>query len=306
MAHASKSRQGLGRGLSSLIGDLGLEGNAQRYTTGVPALPAERAIPIEKILPNPAQPRRDFDSTGLRELAKSIGEKGVIQPLIVRPDSEIEDSFLIVAGERRWRAAQVAKLHELPVIVRDMTEDEGFEIGIIENIQREDLNPYEEAQGYRQLMEKFGHTQERLSIALGKSRSHIANLLRLLNLPGEVLDLLRTGKLTAAHARAIVPCKNPTALAKRIIAEGLSVRQTEKLAQDNLAGEQSSARRRQKDADTRALEADLSANLRTKVSLKQSKVGSSGEIHLKYKSLDQLDDLCEALREAGQRLRPRA
>ena len=301
--NASKEKRGLGRGLSSLIGDLGLDGSAQRDRADIPTRPADRTVPIEKLRPNPAQPRRDFQPEGLKELAKSIKEKGVLQPLIVRPDPEIADSFQIVAGERRWRAAQIAKRHELPVIVRVMTEDEGFEVAIIENIQREDLNPYEEAHGYRQLMDRFGHTQEQLSNVLGKSRSHIANLLRILTLPNDVLDLLRAGKLTAAHARAIVPCENPGELAKRIVNDGLSVRQAEKLAKNVLAGGNTPKSRRQKDVDTRALEADLSANLDTKVLLKLSNRGGSGQILLRYRSLDHLDDLCEALREAGRKLR---
>ena len=189
-------------------------------------------VPIERIRPNPNQPRRDFDERELQDLAASIREKGVIQPLILRPHPVEAGHYEIVAGERRWRAAQMAGVHELPAVVRDLTDTEVLELAIIENIQRADLNPLEEAQGYRQLMDRFGHTQERLAEALGKSRSHIANLLRLLTLPEPVLEMLRAGKLTAGHARALVTARHPEALARQVVERDLSVRQTEQLARE--------------------------------------------------------------------------
>ncbi len=255
-------------------------------------------VPIEKLSPNPDQPRRGFDEDDLQDLAASIREKGIIQPLIVRPMGE--GAYQIVAGERRWRAAQIAQLHEVPVLVRDLDDTEVLEIAIIENIQRADLNPLEEALGFRQLMDRFGHTQEKLSQALGKSRSHIANLLRLLALPEDVQDLVREGKLSAGHARALVTADNPSELAQKVVRDGLSVRATEALVKNRAradSGGATGARRRktEKDADTRALEADLSANLGMKVSIEHGKGGESGRVVITYESLDQLDELCGRL-----------
>jgi ParB family transcriptional regulator, chromosome partitioning protein len=207
-----RDRKGLGRGLSALMADI------QPVETAVAEAPAprgERLIPVERIAPNPDQPRRAFSEDALSELAASIREKGIIQPLIVRPDPAGGGGYQIVAGERRWRAAQRAQVHEVPVIVRDFDDTEVLEVAIIENIQRADLNPVEEAQGYRQLMDRFGHTQEQLASAMGKSRSHIANLMRLLGLPGDVLDMLRDGLLSAGHARALITTGNPSELAGR-------------------------------------------------------------------------------------------
>jgi len=198
MAEKQKSR-GLGRGLSALMADV-----SQDQTTAEQARRPDMMVPIEKIRPNPDQPRRHFDDTALEELAASIREKGVIQPLIVRRDPSREGHFEIVAGERRWRASQIAKLHELPVLIREYSDTEILEVAIIENIQRADLNAIDEAAGYKQLMDRFGHTQEQLASALGKSRSHIANLMRLLSLPEDVQDMLTAGQLTAGHARTLV------------------------------------------------------------------------------------------------------
>ncbi|AXI48672.1 chromosome partitioning protein ParB [Sulfitobacter sp. SK012] len=264
------------------------------------SISAERMVPIEQISPNPDQPRKQFVKDDLDDLAASIREKGVIQPLIVR--RRVDQSYEIVAGERRWRASQMAQLHELPVIVREFTDVEVLEVAIIENIQRADLNAIEEATGYRQLMDKFGHTQEKMAEALGKSRSHIANLLRLLNLPQTVIDLVSQGDLSAGHARALIPAKDPLKLAQLIVKGGLSVRATEALVKKELSGGQSTGGSKsakpetaEKDADTKALEGDLSANLGMRVSLNHNSGKESGQMTLHYKSLDQLDEICRML-----------
>ncbi|MBB4172647.1 ParB family chromosome partitioning protein [Sulfitobacter noctilucicola] len=259
---------------------------------------AEHLIPIEQIHPNPDQPRKQFGEDDLADLANSVKEKGVIQPLIVRRVSD--QTYEIVAGERRWRAAQIAQLHELPVIVRDFTDVEVLEVAIIENIQRADLNAIEEAAGYRQLMEKFGHTQEKLAEALGKSRSHIANLMRLLNLPDAVVDMVRKGELSAGHARALIPAQDPVALAKQIVKGGLSVRATEALVRNEgkpatKTSKNSTASAPEKDADTKALEGDLSASLGMKVTLDHKAGEEAGKLTVNYKSLDDLDALCRLL-----------
>ncbi len=290
MAGKRHERRGLGRGLSALMSDVAAD--TAPASEGGSVTRAEQIVPIEKIAPNPDQPRRDFPAQDMDDLAASIKEKGVIQPLIVRVKS---DGYEIVAGERRWRAAQMAKLHELPVIIRDYTDTEVLEIAIIENIQRADLNPVEEAAGYQQLMDKFGHTQEKLAAALGKSRSHIANLMRLLQLPKEVLDLLKEGKLTAGHARALITTENPVALARQVVKQGLSVRETERLAKAPKARPEKVKLQPTKDADTRALEGDLSANLGMKVSVDHKPGKESGKLTISYKTLEELDDLCRLL-----------
>ncbi len=290
MAGKRHERRGLGRGLSALMSDVAAD--TAPASEGGSATRAEQIVPIEKIAPNPDQPRRDFPAQDMDDLAASIKEKGVIQPLIVRVKS---DGYEIVAGERRWRAAQMAKLHELPVIIRDYTDTEVLEIAIIENIQRADLNPVEEAAGYQQLMDKFGHTQEKLAAALGKSRSHIANLMRLLQLPKEVLDLLKDGKLTAGHARALITTENPVALARQVVKQGLSVRETERLAKGPKTRPEKVKLQPAKDADTRALEGDLSANLGMKVSVDHKPGKESGKLTISYKTLEELDDLCRLL-----------
>jgi ParB family chromosome partitioning protein len=220
--------------------------------------------------------------------------------LIVRPDGR--DGYEIVAGERRWRAAQIAQLHDLPVLPRDLDDSEVMEVAIIENIQRSDLNALEEAEGFRQLMDRFGHTQDKIATALGKSRSHIANLLRLLSLPPEVQGYLRDGRLSAGHARALVTSEDPSALARRVVSQGLSVRETEALVRE--AGSQGATRQRgakgkassaEKDADTRALEQDLSANLRMSVVIDHRPSEGGGQVIIRYKNLDDLDQLCQIL-----------
>lgn len=291
MTDRKPERRGLGRGLSALMADVGAD---LALNTPEPAQPQrpDRLIPIEKLRPNPDQPRRRFDPESLAELSRSIAEKGVLQPLIVRSAG---DAFEIVAGERRWRAAQQARLHEVPVLVREFTDSEVLEIAIIENVQRAELSAMEEAAGYRQLIDRFGHTQEKIADALGKSRSHIANLLRLLTLPDSVQALVQDGSLTAGHARALITAPNPEALARKVIAEGLSVRQTEALAR---AVQPDSQRRNrppaEKDTDTRVLEQDLSANLGMSVVI-DHRAGGEGQVIIRYKTLDQLDQLCQLL-----------
>ncbi len=293
MAGIDKKR-GLGRGLSALMADVSEQQSSAARASGL-----DQMIPIERIKPNPDQPRKQFDSAPLDDLVASIREKGVLQPLIVR---RVGDGFEIVAGERRWRAAQQAQLHELPVVIRDFTDTEVLEVAIIENIQRADLNPIEEAAGFKQLMDRFGHTQEKLAEALGKSRSHIANLLRLLNLPQSIQEHVLRGDLSSGHARALVTAVDPEALAKKIIAGGLSVRQTEALVKksaarsgDERTGGFGSSKPSEKDADTRALEADLSAATGVKVVLNHAPNGETGQMTLHYSSLEQLDDLCRRL-----------
>ncbi|ARC36649.1 ParB/RepB/Spo0J family partition protein [Paracoccus yeei] len=284
-------KRGLGRGLSALMADVDLIPSEK---------PAPRqVVPVEQLTPNPDQPRRSFAPEALQELAASLRNRGMLQPLIVRPHPSDRGLYQIVAGERRWRAAQIAQLHEVPVIVRDLNDTEVLEVAIVENIQRSDLNAIEEAASYRQLMDRFGHTQEKLAEALNKSRSHIANLMRLLNLPDQVQAWLREGKLTAGHARALVTASNAVDLARKVIERNLSVRETEELVRRQAEGAAAKSKRPQseKDADTRALEGDLSAHLKMKVAIKHAGQ-DGGQLVISYKDLDQLDRLCQIL--AGQ------
>ncbi len=287
-------RRGLGRGLSALMADVNL-GAAD----DVQAAPQrqELRIPIERLVPNPDQPRRHFEPDQLKDLAESIREKGVIQPLIVRAHGQ-EGNFEIVAGERRWRAAQIAQLHELPVVVREFSDSEVLEIAIIENIQRADLNAIEEAAAYQQLMQRYGHTQEMIAQALSRSRSHIANLLRLLALPQDVQDMVKAGSISAGHARALISTENASELARQVVSKGLSVRDIEALVRKQ-GGKQIAERRprhrEEKDADTRALENDLSANLNMSVRIDHEPGGLGGKVSITYRTLDDLDLLCRAL-----------
>jgi ParB family chromosome partitioning protein len=291
-----KERRGLGRGLSALMADVSpvlATDEGRGSAVGV------QTLAVERLRPNPRQPRKSFKPESLEELAASIRAKGVLQPLIVRPASD--GAYEIVAGERRWRAAQIAQVHELPVLVRDLDDSEVMEVAIIENIQRSDLNSLEEAEGFRQLIERFGHTQEMIATALGKSRSHIANLLRLLSLPPDVQALLREDRLTAGHARALITAADPSGLARQVIARGLSVRETEALARKaaGVDGQPTSRPRSgqgtEKDADTRALEQDLSANLRMSVVIDHRPSEGGGQMIIRYKTLDDLDQLCQIL-----------
>lgn len=288
-------KRGLGRGLSALMADVNVS-----QQDAAPRR-ADLLVALDKVFANPDQPRRNFDPAALDDLARSIREKGVIQPLIVRPRPGHDGEYQIVAGERRWRAAQMAQLHDLPVLVRDLDDTEVLELAIIENIQRADLNPIEEAAGFLQLMDRFGHTQEKLAEALGKSRSHIANLLRLLTLPDEVIGYVRDGRLSAGHARTLVTSDDAVGVARRIIKDGLSVRAAERLAKRPtpplIAGDPPPRPRKliEKDADTRALEQDLSACLSMAVDIAHDANMESGHISIRYATLDELDELCRML-----------
>ena len=278
---------GLGRGLSSLLGDIQREapvGGAPRGDV--------RQIPVASIEPHPDQPRRVFAEAALAELAESIASRGVIQPIIVRPHGH---RFQIVAGERRWRAAQKARLHEIPAIVRPFTDAETLEVALLENIQRQDLNAIEEAEAYKRLTDDYGHSQEELGRLLGKSRSHVANLLRLLVLPEEVRDLLVAGRLEMGHARALITAPDPVALANEVVRRGLSVRETEKLAKAAKPKRERPGPVEYKGAhaDIEALERQLGDLLGLKVGIKHSPKG--GQVTLSYTSLDQLDLICQRL-----------
>ncbi len=297
MAGKKETKRGLGRGLSALMADVDPKAVQRGSETDSTS---DRSLPIEQIEPNPDQPRRTFTQDQLEELASSIQAKGVLQPLIVRPSPRTQGQYEIVAGERRWRAAQLAQLHEVPVLIRQFDDIEVLEVAIIENIQRADLDPIEEAAGYRQLMYKFGHTQEKVAEALGKSRSHIANLLRLLNLPEAVQHMVSDGRLSAGHARTLITAPDPEALAKLIISKGLSVRQAEKLAKQaqNPMGTRkrpSGAFEVDKDADTKALEGDLSAATGMKIRIDHKPGQEAGRLSINYETLEQLDALCALL-----------
>ena len=286
----SKSR--LGRGLAALIGDMGDEVSVVERSRG------QRRVPTEFLRPNPRNPRKTFTEDDLEDLSNSIREKGIIQPILVRALPGMADVYEIIAGERRWRAAQRANLHEVPITLVEATDREALELAIIENVQRADLNALEEALGYEKLMQDFGYAQADLAQIIGKSRSHVANMLRLLKLPDSVKDMLAAGLLSAGHARALLSVDDPEAVAKRIIEQGLNVRDVEKLGQEAQAGSparQASRPKAEKDPDTRALEKALEDVLGLVVSIEHSPKG--GELRLKYKTLDQLDDLCRRLRD---------
>lgn len=285
-------RRGLGRGLSALMADI--DAPAEPSPAGA------RMLPIEALRRNAEQPRRSFDPEQITDLAESIKAKGILQPIIVRTDPVRPDQYQIVAGERRWRAAQQANLHEVPAIVRDLSDRDVLEIAIIENVQRVDLDPLEEAVGFQQLIDRFGHTQEQVAKGLGKSRSHVANALRLLNLPPVVQGHLRGGRISAGHARAILSADDPEALAERVIKKGLSVRETErasKAASTPKAGPRAASSRA--DADTRALEDDLSAAVGSRVRIAHRSDGT-GVLSIQYGDPAALDQLCEALSRAGR------
>ena len=284
-------RKVLGRGLSALMADVNpvVDGNKDEDNKGLIILS------VDQIEPNPNQPRRTFSTDSLMDLSNSIIEKGIIQPLIVRAISKTPVKYQIVAGERRWRAAQMAKLHKIPVVVRSFSDVEVLEIAIIENIQRSDLSPIDEANGYQQLIDRFNHTQDKISRALGKSRSHIANLLRLLNLPNDVQTLLNSGALSIGHARALITRKDASLLAKEIIRKKLSVREVEKLVKIDFVEKQKSSFIKRKDADTREIEANLKASIGMRVDINHNTLTEAGEVKIKYKSLDQLDFLINKL-----------
>lgn len=291
MVDKKVKRKVLGRGLSALMADVNpvVDGNKDEDNKGLITLS------VDQIEPNPNQPRRTFSTDSLMDLSNSIIEKGIIQPLIVRAISKTPVKYQIVAGERRWRAAQMAKLHKIPVVVRSFSDVEVLEIAIIENIQRSDLSPIDEANGYQQLIDRFNHTQDKISRALGKSRSHIANLLRLLNLPNDVQTLLNSGALSIGHARALITRKDASLLAKEIIRKKLSVREVEKLVKIDFVEKQKSSFIKRKDADTREIEANLKASIGMRVDINHNTLTEAGEVKIKYKSLDQLDFLINKL-----------
>jgi ParB family chromosome partitioning protein len=269
-------KRGLGMGLSALLG------GAPELAEGV------RTVPIEFLRPSPLQPRRHFAEAELAALAGSIRAKGVMQPLLVRRAANDDEQYEIVAGERRWRAAQLAGCHELPVVVYALSDREALEVALLENVQRQDLTPLEEAEGYRRLIDEFGHTQEELAGSLGKSRSHIANLIRLLGLPATLRTMLETGQLSAGHARALLGARDPTPLARQVAARGLNVRQTEALVRN----ERQTIKRgdpRQRDPDTMALERDLARRLGLPVRVQPKAQG--GTLSIEFRSLEQLDAL---------------
>jgi len=285
-----KRPSGLGRGLSSLLGEAQQEAPVRGGAEGIRG--ALQMIPVAGIEPHPGQPRRIFQEESLIELAASIQARGVIQPIIVRPHGH---RFQIVAGERRWRAAQKARLHEIPAIVRDLSDEQTLEVALLENIQRQDLNAIEEAQAYKRLVDEYGHTQEELSRLVHKSRSHVANLLRLLDLPAKVQVMVGTGQLSMGHARALITAADPEALAEEVVRRGLSVRETERLAK---AGKVRKAPRppieyKGAGADIAALERQLADLLGLKVAIRHSPKG--GQVVLGYSSLDQLDMICQRL-----------
>jgi len=283
--------RGLGRGLSALLGEGEPDARENAETNS-----RSRHLPVAFLRPNPLQPRRNFDEVELKSLAASIAEKGVLQPILVRPTAT-RDVYEIIAGERRWRAAQIAKLHEVPVIVRPFSDAQSLEIAIIENVQRSDLSAIEEASAYQELMNRFQYTQERVSEVIGKSRSHIANTLRLLKLPESVKKLIAEGKLSAGHARALVGAPNPDALAREILAGALNVRQAEKKVQPPRGG--ASRKPGSKDADTRALEHSLSNSLGMDVNIEhQGKKG--GQVKVRYRTLEQLDEIIRRLNSYGE------
>lgn len=291
MAEENK-RKGLGRGLSAL-----LEEDSDDVAT-IDRMRSARDVPIEQLEPNPYQPRRRFDEEELAGLVQSVEENGVLQPILVRRSPDDGDKYQIIAGERRWRAAQQAKLHEVPVTVKDVSDAEALELAILENVQREDLTALEEAMAYQKLIADFAHTQEQLARIVGKSRSHIANSLRLLTLPDAVKDMLQDGRLTAGHARTLIGADDPTTLANRIVSQQLSVRQAERLGKQGAgkpkraAGSATAAV--EKDADTVALERDLSNALGLKVSVNH-RSDEGGEVRITYVTLEQLDEICRRL-----------
>ncbi len=286
------TKRNLGRGLSALLGSERIEA----VTAAPEAARAPRTVPIETLHPGAFQPRRRFDEAEIDSLAESIRANGVLQPILVRRHPRLPNAYEIVAGERRWRAAQRAGLHEVPITLRAIADAEAVELALVENIQRQDLNALEEGEGYRRLMEEFGNTQEALARRVGKSRSHIANTLRLLALPEAVKRMLEDGRLSAGHARALLGARDPAAIAERVVARGLNVRQTEALVKAERDGPEAPAAPLAKDANTVALERELAASLGLRVALAHGPRG--GTLTLHYRTLDQLDALLARLKAA--------
>ncbi len=289
---AEKKRKNLGRGLSALLGDGG-----ESPASGIGNLKGSKQVPVELLHPGRYQPRHSIDEEKIEELAQSVRENGIIQPLLVRRHPERNDAFEIIAGERRWRAAQMAKVHEVPVIIRDLNDQESLEIALVENLQRQDLSPLEEADGYQRLMDEFSHTQEILAKTVGKSRSHVANMMRLLGLPPPVKKMLDTGELSAGHARALLNAPDPLALARQVVKKGLNVRQAERMVRKKQRQRKAPAPANKKDIDTLALERDLGNLLGLKVSVKFK--GGGGSLTVNYSTLEQLDDILRRLSHGG-------
>jgi ParB family transcriptional regulator, chromosome partitioning protein len=293
MAEEGK-RRSLGRGLSALLGDAPVAVATTAEESGV--LRAPREVDIDQLRPNPWQPRHHFAEDDLASLEASILEMGILQPILVRHARGSDTEFEIIAGERRWRAAQRARLHQVPVVVKDLDDAAALEIAIVENVQRADLSPLEEADGYQRLMDEFGHTQEHLSGIIGKSRPHIANMLRLLALPPKVKALIEDGSLSAGHGRALLSAIDPVGLARQVVKKGLNVRQVEKLVKKEGTSKQASRHQPLpgKDADTLALEANISAALGLKIDI-DHKGESGGQVNVQYQTLEQLDEICRRL-----------
>ncbi len=305
---AEEKKKGLGRGLSALLGDhaasaiQAVTSAAAAGPEGQAAIKGLRSMPVGQLQPGKFQPRRSFDEDRINDLVESVREKGILQPLLVRPLPNDPGRFEIIAGERRWRAAQGAKLHEVPVIVRELSDREALEVALVENLQRQDLSPLEEADGYRRLMEDFSHTQEELAKAVGKSRPHIANMIRLLALPDPVKTMLEKGELTAGHARALLTAADPLRLARDVVGRALNVRQTEKLVNDEGKAKPSSGGRPAgagRDPDIAALERDLAVSLGCRVTIRS--LGKGGELTIAYGSLEQLDDVLARLSRGPER-----
>ncbi|MFA4995156.1 MAG: ParB/RepB/Spo0J family partition protein [Bdellovibrionales bacterium] len=299
MSSATPKPSPLGRGLSALLGDV--DASYQPTTRSADPTAASRAgglqrMPTAWLSSGAFQPRHLFNEEALQELAASIRERGILEPLLVRPKPHARDSYEIIAGERRWRAAQIAGVHDVPVLVRELTDREAMEFGIIENVQREDLSPIEEGEGYKRLIEEFGHTQDALAKIVGKSRPHITNMLRLLSLPEEIRQMIAEGSLTPGHARALVPTKNPLELAREVVKKGLNVRQTETLAKRNQENPEVHKKRAgaEANADVLALEKELERVIGLKIKIVNK--GKAGTLTLHYTSLDQLDDIIKKLR----------
>lgn len=289
---AEEPRRRLGRGLAALLGDAAGEETAIERPRG------QRRIPIEFLRPNPRNPRLSFREEDLADLTASIREKGIIQPVVVRGIAGVADAYEIIAGERRWRAAQAAGLADVPVVIHEADDREALELAIIENVQRADLNAIEEAKGYERLAAEFGYSQSEVAKIIGKSRSHVANTLRLLNLPEATRKLVGEGAISAGHARALLGVADPDAVARRIVAQGLTVRDVERLAQEAQQPRRADAGKaakpgQAKDADTRAIEKTLSDALGMKVDIRHD--GDRGEVRIRYASLDQLDAICQML-----------
>jgi ParB family chromosome partitioning protein len=285
---ADEHRPRLGRGLAALIGDAGEESAAIARSRG------QKKIPLAFLRPNPRNPRKDFNDQDLEDLVASIREKGIIQPILARTVPGHADTYEIIAGERRWRAAQRVGLHDVPVILVEADDKQALELAIIENVQRADLNALEEALGYQQLETEYNYTQNDLAKVIGKSRSHVANTLRLLKLPEKTKRLLAEGQLSAGHARALLTRADADEIASRIVAQGLSVRDVEKLTQESSPRAKAKSEEPEKDADTRALEKELSNVLGLVVAI--SHHGEAGEVRIRYKKLEQLDDLIRKLK----------